>query len=165
VQVGVYLYYSYRSIQNGLFDSALPNPVELRGLKVGRNTANLFRVKASYFSSLSPSLRGHTKVPKWKFCPKRTVHFRLTRRTDSPALATNCYACLRVLFGAFRGRNATGASKGRDCSSGFGLRLLAFYRMAVCGQNYRQHRQRTCKSGREIVMQESGVATRRGSAS
>jgi len=47
-------------------------------------------------------------------------------------------------------------SKGRDCSSRFGLRLLAFYQMAVCGRNYRQHRQRTCTNGREIVMQESG---------
>ena len=58
----------------------------------------------------------------------------------SPALATNCYACLRVLLGALRytreaiellglldisrsGRNATEASKGRECSSRFGLRL------------------------------------------
>ena len=29
----------------------------------------------------------------------------------------NCYACLRVLLGALRGRDVTGTSKGRDCYS------------------------------------------------
>ena len=49
-----------------------------------------------------------------------------------------------------------GQARAGTATRGWGLWVV--YRMAACGRDYRKYRQGTCRSGREIVTQESGGA-------